>query len=98
MTWLILCLSLLSTPQPVPAPAGAESPERPTVIVVVGAEGEPEYGREFATWADRWAAAPGKASAELLVIGRGEASADSTDKQRLQSLLAEQIKKGESAQ
>jgi hypothetical protein len=92
MSWLIFCLSLLSTPQPATAPAAADAADRPTVIVVVGAEGEPEFGREFAKWADRWAEAAGRASAELIVVGRGEASASSTDKQRLQSLLDAQSK------
>jgi len=92
MTWLIFCLSLVSTPQPIPATGAATTADRPTVIVVVGAEGESEYGREFAKWADRWADATAKASAELLVVGRDDASTSSTDKQRLQSLIDAQLK------
>ena len=90
MTWLFLCCSLLSAPSDAAAPAAAD---RPTLVVVVGAEGEPEYGREFAKWADRWGAASASASAELLVVGRDEASASATDKQRLQSLLDGECKK-----
>jgi len=90
MVWLIFCLSLLSAPQSVAAPADAA--DRSTVVLVVGAEGEGEYGREFAKWADRWADAAAKASAELLVVGRDEASTSAADKQRLQSLLDAQLK------
>src|SRR5438552_997806 len=89
VTWLLLCYSLLSAPSDA-TPAAAD---RPTVVVVVGAEGEPEYGREFAKWADRWGAAAASASAELVIVGRDEASASATDKQRLQSLLDAECKK-----
>ena len=70
------------------APAGR--PDRPTVVVVVGAEGEPEYGKAFAQWADRWAAAAKKASAEYVEVGREGDAAE--DKQRLRAALAEAAK------
>jgi hypothetical protein len=90
MPWFILCCSLLSSPQSAAAPP---SDSRPTVLLVVGAEGEPEYGRQFAQWADRIAAAAASASAELVVVGRGEASESATDRQRLQSALDAELKK-----
>ena len=74
-------------------PLGASvppSPDRPTVLLVVGAEGEPEYGRLFAQWADRWTEAAKKGSADLVVVGR-EGDADG-DKSRLQALLADAAK------
>lgn len=89
MSWIILCCSLLSVPQ---AELGQDQQDRPTVIVVVGAEGEPEYGRQFAQWADRWAASAASASAEFVAVGREPVSAASTDKQRLQEILAAQCK------
>lgn len=60
-----VCNSLLG-----PRCLNASAEAAPTVILVVGAEGEPEYGREFAAAADRWAAAAAKASAKLVTIGR----------------------------
>ena len=73
-----------------PGGADANRPDRPTVIVVVGAEGEPEYGKAFAQWADRWAEAAKEASAEHIEVGReGDAAGD---KQRLQAALADAAK------
>jgi hypothetical protein len=42
----------------------------PTVIVVVGAEGEPEFGDVFDKSADRWADVAHRAGANLIMIGR----------------------------
>jgi hypothetical protein len=42
----------------------------PTVIVVVGAEGEPEFGDVFDKSADRWADVSRRAGANLIMIGR----------------------------
>lgn len=40
------------------------------VVVLVGAEGTPEYGELFATWADHWAEAAAAGEAGVTVIGR----------------------------
>ena len=69
-------------------PAGAA--ESATVVVVLGAEGEPEYGRQFATWADRWAEAARKGGARLVEVGR--AGPPSDDKQRLQAAIDAEAK------
>ena len=42
-----------------------------TVIVVVGAAGEPAFGTEFSQSADRWAEAAKRAGAHYIEIGRG---------------------------
>src|SRR5260370_28050861 len=47
--------------------AGAEP--RANVIVVVGAEGTPEYGRQFKTWADRWQEAARRRGAHVVLPG-----------------------------
>ena len=87
MSWLILLFSL-SLPQQVEA--------RPTVVVVVGAEGESEFGREFTQWADRWGSAAERGSAELVVVGREAPAAPAmTDKEHLQGVLAAEVKKGD---
>src|SRR5438874_407640 len=85
MRLLILFLSLLLSSQ---------ADDRPALIVVVGAEGAPEYGREFATWADRWARSAERGSMRLVQIGREPQSAEAadknngpTDKQKLQAAI-----------
>lgn len=44
--------------------------EQQHVIVVVGAEGTPEYGAMFAEWADQWEAGAAAGQTGLTVIGR----------------------------
>lgn len=51
--------------------------ERQTLIVVVGAEGTPEYGQAFRTWAEQWSAAAEQAGAECVRIGWEEVKSDS---------------------
>jgi len=77
MTGALLLMSALFA-------AGADP--RPTVVVVVGAEGTPEYGQQFRQWARRWEHAAGKAGAEYFQIGvdkAGETSDRDILKQRL---------------
>jgi len=67
--------------------AGPNEPAGQVVVVVVGAEGEPQYGAQFAQSADLWQTACAKARARFVGIGLdpGEAVADRT---RLQEVLA----------
>ena len=65
--------------------AGAES--RPSLVVVVGAEGTEEYGRQFRQWAGRWEEAAQRGNADVAVIGLREPGT-MTDRQRLQERLA----------
>lgn len=44
--------------------------EKPSVIVVTGAPGTEEYGRDFAKWADQWNAASEKAKATFRQVGK----------------------------
>jgi len=66
--------------------AGAEP--RTSVVVVVGAEGTEEYGRQFRQWAGRWEDAAQRGNADMAVIGLDEPG-EKTDRQRLQERLAE---------
>ncbi len=68
--------------------AAAESvaQDRQSVIVVVGAEGAPEYGVQFSEWADRWQSAANAGGADLKVIGRDDVS---NDLQELMQQLSE---------
>src|SRR5919108_6492041 len=48
---------------------GSGSMDKPTVLVVVGAAGEEEFGKEFEKWAGFWERAAAKAGAKHVVIG-----------------------------
>lgn len=88
MSWIVLIAMLASSGA---SAAGAGADERPTVIVVVGAAGTPEFGRSFQQWADRWAAAEKRGGADVVTVGRDEADPDS-DKQRLRTALEHELK------
>jgi hypothetical protein len=77
---LVTCLVRASVPT-----------DRATVIVVVGAEGEPEYGKSFGQWTTRWAEAAKLAAAEYVEIGRAAGDAEG-DKPRLRAALADACK------
>jgi hypothetical protein len=69
-------------------PLHASNPGDPqTVVVVVGAEGTPEYGRQFASWADRFFQAAHRAGAKLVQIGLEQESAKE-DRELLRETLA----------
>lgn len=59
--------------------------ESQTVVVVVGAEGEAEFGRQFATWADRWREAACRAEATFVRIGREPG--DTTDRELVKQTI-----------
>ncbi|HET6883153.1 MAG TPA: hypothetical protein VFI31_23490 [Pirellulales bacterium] len=75
------CLICLLTFAQSPA---TQSPavERPTVLVVVGAPGTEEYGKQFRAWAERWKSAAGRGNAEFTSIGLDEVSEDGADDDR----------------
>jgi hypothetical protein len=66
--------------------ATSDLSEKPTVVVVVGAPGEPEFGEQFHEWAERWRLAAEKGGAELVRIGDSK-TADDTDRGRLQKAI-----------
>jgi hypothetical protein len=69
----------------VPA-AWANGDDQPTVVVVVGAPGEPAYARDFDQSADLWQAAAQEADAALYLIGRDE-PANVPDLDRIRALI-----------
>jgi hypothetical protein len=58
-----------------------------SLVLVIGAEGTPEYGRNFNEWADRWAEAAATGGATVTLIGRDDDQIIS-DRERLQQVLA----------
>jgi hypothetical protein len=84
-TLLVICLCV----------APAVSDDRPVVVIVAGAEGEPEYEPQFRRWADQWQAAAEKASAETVRIGQGKGQGEGVaDRDRLRAALAEKATAG----
>lgn len=63
----------------------SEPIDKQTVIVVLGAEGTPDYGKRFRTWADRWSEAAGRAGATFVQIG--VENSEREDKDRLREVL-----------
>ncbi|HEY3394501.1 MAG TPA: hypothetical protein VGK58_17445 [Lacipirellulaceae bacterium] len=61
---------------------------KPSVVIVIGAPGAPEYKDQFVEWAKQWHEAAKKATANLMVVGHDEA-AKPNDRERLQQLLAD---------
>jgi hypothetical protein len=69
--------------------AGGDS--RPSVVIVVGASGTPEYAAEFRRAADLWKAAATKAGAESIQIGlTSRQDMTVADRDRLRSTLAQE--------
>jgi hypothetical protein len=64
-----------------------DAEDRPRVLIVTGAPGTPEYEAQFRQWADLWRDAAAAASADWVRIGDA-AEDDGTDRERLQSALA----------
>lgn len=65
--------------------AYADEP-KPHVLVVIGAEGTPDYGESFRKWAGQWEAAAKKGNAEFTIIGR-EPEGKEADRDRLAAYL-----------
>ncbi len=61
--------------------------DRPSVLVVVGASGEKDFGEQFAKWAGRWKTAAEKAQAEYAVLGLDDL-AEKSDRELLEQQLA----------
>src|SRR5436189_3093761 len=67
-------------------PAQTPNAERATVIVVVGAPGEEEYGRNFSEWASALSKAAGKGGAKEVIIGL-QTNNTAADREQLQQAL-----------
>ena len=58
---LVLLFSALSSP--------AQTNEQRTLVLVVGAAGEAEYGKQFSAWANLWKQAAMKGGLQTIVVG-----------------------------
>ena len=82
----IVCAALITAP--------ADEQSRADVIVVVGAEGNAEYGQQFRKWADRWSDAAKRGGAGFVAIGLENAGA-TADRDLLKQRLSEAAGAGE---
>jgi hypothetical protein len=82
---LILALLLCS------GPLRAQTNDQRTLVLVVGAPGEPQYSEQFSAWADLWKQAAAKGGLSVRVIGQDETGASPDDKTRLLNILAEEV-------
>lgn len=73
--------------------ARAAEADAPSLIIVLGAAGEPEYGDLFAQWAGKWEQTAKQAGVRTVLVGKGEAG-DKTDRQRLEEALAAEPRTG----
>lgn len=64
-----------------------------TVLVVVGAEGSEEYGKQFRQWAGRWREAAARGGARYLTVGL-EPPGETSDRDLLKRHLHEQVAAG----
>jgi hypothetical protein len=74
-----------------------EAEQKPTVIVVVSAEGTPEYGAQFVKWAGLWQQAASKGGAEFTAIGLDKVESSIDDRTKLQRKLADESEKTDAA-
>ncbi len=73
--------------------AAAAEAERATVVLVVGAEGEAEYGAKFSEQVPLWEKAAARAGAKVVTVGTVAAGA-LTDGERLKAALETESKTG----
>jgi hypothetical protein len=68
----------------------AQTNEDRTLVLTMGAPGEPEYAEQFSAWAELWKQAAVKGALRVRVIGQ-DAAASADDRTRLLDVLAEEI-------
>lgn len=66
--------------------------EQRSLVLVVGAPGEPEYAEQFSTWADFWKQAAAKGGLQTTVIGQSD-STTNDDRACLLNALAAEVSK-----
>lgn len=70
----------------------AQTNEQRTLILVIGAAGEPEYAEQFSKWADLWKQAAVKGGLQVIAIGQSN-SGTNDDRTCLLNALAGEIAK-----
>ena len=68
----------------------AQTNDQRTLVLVIGAAGEPEYAEQFSTWAELWKQAAVKGGLQTIVIGQ-ETNNPENDRGRLLDALTNEI-------
>jgi len=89
----VACAALFRTASALAAEAAPQSNDVATVIVVVGAPGEEDYGTKFNEWASRWEKASKTAGAKCKGIGYGK-DASTNEAEELKIALEKEPKSG----
>ena len=87
----LVIFSFLAVINAFASPDSQATTNKPLVIVVVGAAGEEEYGKNFEKWAQRWLAASEKGGVRHIAIGL-EATNETSDFERLKQTLSNEPK------
>ena len=74
------------------AAARAQTNEARSLVLVIGAPGEPEYAEQFSSWADLWKKAAAKGGLQTSVIGEDKDKPDE-DLGRLLGFLTDEVAK-----
>jgi hypothetical protein len=74
----------------IPGASIAQTNEQRSLVLVVGAAGEPEYGQQFSAWADLWKQVAAKGGLQTSVIGE-ETNNPENDLARLLTVLANEV-------
>lgn len=80
----IVCVTMFGTA------SQAQTNVQRTLILVVGAAGEPEYAEQFSAWADLWKQAAAKGQFEVTVVGQSD-SRTNIDRTCLLTALAAEV-------
>jgi hypothetical protein len=72
--------------------AQSQTNEQRSVVLVIGAAGEPEYGEQFTNWADLWKKAAAKGGLQISVVGQDQENPDN-DRARLLEVLTNEVAK-----
>jgi hypothetical protein len=75
-----------------PHPSFAQTNEQRTLVLVVGAAGEPEYAEQFSAWAGLWKQAAAKSGLQTTVIGM-DTNNPENDLVRLLTVLTNEVAK-----
>ena len=91
---LFLTMATLAAQEAAPAKqvaGGATNEDKTTIIVMIGAPGEDEFGKNFEKWGGLWAEAAQKGGANHIVIGLDPTN-ETSDLDRLNQALSAQLK------
>jgi len=75
-----------------PQTGTAQTNEQRSLVLIIGAAGEPEYGEKFSQWADLWKAAAVKGGLQTFVIGEDQEQ-PTNDRVRLLTVLTNEAAK-----